>query len=354
MAQIEDGIALGIGAQTAKGSINIPVRDAVDLITGPATGTNATGILLRNAEDLAKSMERIQTDLGVLPGSRTRATGGFIRVDATVSFDIDWKGNGETTGTPDADDYDAQEYLLQILQGNRLLKGTGTTSETPYAYGIPSAAEAFKTLKIWRGTTVSSESWVLQDCQFNLTWAWTAGDKCILTVDVLVGSVSHSIGDTFPPATPAAAYGNQVDAPPILGTDPAGASINGSVRGFLNATLSSVYPVVDALDSNVATGVSKELGSPREVAFSADWYAETGEDDFADSLEQDAGIPIFFTLGIPAPGAAALINAWKMTIPLFRGETHDKVDVEHNKVVRTITGYASHTTVDAELLLEAL
>ena len=125
------------------------------------------------------------------------------------------------------------------------------------------------------------------------------------------------------------------------------------MRGFRSATLSIAYPDIDVPDSNQPTGITKQIGTPRDVQFTADWYAESGEDDFADVLEADTGVPVFFTLG-QAAGAGVIQNAWKFDMPLFRGETTDKVDTESGKVVRTITGYASHTTADAELTVTAV
>ena len=82
-------------------------------------------------------------------------------------------------------------------------------------------------------------------------------------------------------------------------------------------------------------------------------YADTSADDFSALLELDVAAPLFFTIGQTA-GAGDTINAWRHDMPLFRGTTTDKVDDDSGKVVRTITGYASHTTVDAELVLTAV
>ena len=352
MAKIDDKIAIGIGPQAALGDINTDVRDATQLIVTVADGTTpnaATGILLREREDLSQSVARIQTDLGTVTGSRTRATGGFIRNEASISFDIDWKGNGGTTIGPNVGDYDALEYLIQLLEGHRLLQGTGTTSETPYAFGAPAVANTYKTLKIWRGT----DALVIQDCLFNLSWAITAGEKAVLTVDVLPGLVTPQTGQTFP--TPVD-FGTQIGAPPIAGDGTLGgeATLAGQTRGFKTATISSTYPVIDEQDINIPGGRINELGSPRDIQVSIDWFAESGQDDFANILTADAGVPLSFQIGAAAPGGTSFINAWRHTFPLFRGEDIAKVDAESVKVVRTITGYASHTTGDAEMLLEAI
>ncbi len=350
MAQIEDAIALGIGPQTAKGAVNVDVQTATELIAGPASASGATGILLRNPEDLSKSMERIQTDLGTVTGSRTRVTGGLIRIVPTVSFDIDAKGNGFSPATPTSPEFDALEYMLQIFEGARLLKGTSGGTSTPYEFGIPATTEQYKTIKIWRGKVQvgQDEAWVLHDCTFNLTWSFVAGEKAVLTVDVFAGVVEHLTTTTFPPAPD---FSTQIDSPPILSL--AAANIDGVERGFTSASLAIAYPEIDVPDSNVDGGVTKEIGSPRDVQFSADWYADTASDDFLGTLQSDIAVPVFFTLG-QIGAAGELINAWRFDMPLFRGETTDKVDAESNKVVRTITGYASHTTADAELVVTAV
>ncbi|MEE8543672.1 MAG: hypothetical protein V3S94_07425 [Gammaproteobacteria bacterium] len=350
MAKIEDAVALGIGPQTALGTINDDVRDATELIDTVASPSGATGILLRNPEDLAKAMERIESDGGVVAGSRTRATGAKSRIVPTVSFDIDLKGNGGTA-TPSAGEFNALEYMIQILQGNRFIQeATPGGTSTAYEFGIPTAAQSHKTLKIWRGTGApgSDEAWVLQDCTFNLSLAYVAGEKCVLTADVFAGLVIYHNDSTFPAAPD---FSTQVEAAPILSL--AGASVDGVVRGFRSATLAIVYPEVDVPDSNATGGTTKQIGSPRDVQFTADWYGDDASDDFPDLLESDVGVPIFFTLGVPAT-AGLKINAWRVDMPLFRGVTTDKVDVESGDVVRTITGYASHTTGDAELVLTAV
>ena len=351
MAQIEDAIALGIGPQlSGRGTVNAFVRDATDLIEETASALGATGILLRNREDLSQSLDRIESDLGVVDGGRTRVPGGFIRVDPTLSFDIDMKGNGIATGVPDAGDFDAAEYLKEIFEGARLLEGTPTGSETPYAFGQPTTAQQFKTLKIWRGNVApgSDESFTLQDCTFNLSWNYVAGEKSVMTVDVFAGLVIHNIVDTFPTSPE---FGNQTDAAPILQL--AAASIDGVTRGFTSASLSIGYPEIDVPDSNVAGGITKEIGSPREVTFTADWYADTGANDLDDIIIADGGVPIVFRLGQIA-GAGVEVEAWRFDMPLFQGETSSKVDEESGKVVRTIDGTARHTTSDAELTVTAV
>lgn len=351
MAQYEDAFAVGIGPQSAKGVVNTDVEGATDLITGPASGSGATGILLRDIEDIAVSMARIEQDLGVVTGSRTRVPGAFIRTDATISFDLDMKGNGGTTGTPDAGDYDALEYMIQLFQGTRILEDTPTATETAYKFGVPSTAQEFKTLKIWRGNVSpgSDEAWVIEDCTFNLSLAYEAGVKCVLSVEVVSGFVRHQDATTFPTSPD---FGTQTDAAPILKL--ASPTINGVSRGFKTATLGITYPVIDVLDARTTNGVNKEIGTPVEVSFTADWIAETTQDDFEDILVSDGGVPVIFTLGVPATGASETINAWRFTLPLFQGEVNDNPTTENNKVLRTITGTARHTTANAELLIEAV
>lgn len=354
MAQLDEAIAIGIGPQTGgKGSINTDVEGATNLIPGVASGSGATGIFLRNPEDLAKAFERIESDGGVVPGSRTRQTGGFTRIDTTFSFDIDMKGNGDQSNDT-IDDYDVPEYLTQIFQGARLFKGTATTSTTPYEFGVPSAAQSHKTLKVWRGNVSggADEAFVFQDCTFNLSWSFEAGVKSVLSVEVLVGSVAQQTNSTFPTNTGATAYGNQIEAAPIVSL--AGASIDGgAIRSFRTASLDIAYPVVDARDSNIDTGISKELGTPRDVNFSAEWYVDDQKDDLPDLLESDTPVPVFFTLGT-AVANPFFINGFLFDMPLFRGVTTDKVDPESSKAMRAITGYASHTNVDEELTITAV
>lgn len=337
---VTDAIALGIGPQTGLGSVNTFVRDAVNLITTEAAAGGATGILLRNPEDLAKSFERIESDGGVVPASLSRVSGALARIKPTISFTIDMKGNSGTAGTPDAGDFDEDEYLEQILEGARMTRASSLSTGTLWEF---ISTTQYKTLKIWRGTVGagSDEAFVLVDCTFTLDWTFVAGEKSVFTVNVFANSVIHQTNSTFPTNDLDDAYGTQQLAAPILQL--AVATLDGAERGFTDASLSISYPEEEVPDCNVSGGITNLIGTPRTVEFSASWYLEQGEDDYAllenELLGATTEPAVDFTLG-QAAGAGQTINAWQFTIPSLRATTTDKVDGVAGRVIRTITGYA--------------
>lgn len=343
MVQAVDGITIGIGAQTGLGAINTFVRDAVNLVVTVAAGTDATGILLRNPEDLSKAFERIESDGGVVPGSTSRISGALTRVDGTISFTIDMKGNGVATTTPLAGEYDVPEYLERIFEGAQLQKGTPTASNTPYQF-FTDGVTRYETLKIWRGSIGgATESWVFQDCTFNLTWNYVAGEKSTLTVEVFENAITYSASDTFPTNSVTVAFGEQRFAAPIL--ESAAASLDSTTRSFTEGSIAIAYPEINVPDSNVTGGIINQIGTPRSVNASLTWILEEGEADFTNFLVDDligalTGPELTFNLG-QAVGAGGLPEGFAFLIPTLRGETTDKVDAESGKVHRTIAGYAA-------------
>lgn len=357
MAKVAEAIAIGIGPQVDRDTVNVSVRDATDLITGPATGTDATGILLQLPDDLSKTMERIESDGGTLPGSLTRRSGTFIRVEPTVSFPINWKGNGIATGTPDAGDFDAAEYLLQILQGARLIQSASEATGTEHTLGAVADATTFKTLKIWRGASGGTESWTLVGCTFNLSWGITPEEVTPCTVSVIADSVIYNGSDTFPPATPTLAYGEQLNASPIC--ELSSSSIDGTERGFQSATLSVSYVEDVTPDSNAGGGRFKSQGT-RTVQFEADFFRDDAENDFdflTTNLDASGApqVPVSFRIGAEA-GAGEIALATVFDLTTWRITNQDKAT--GNQVVRTMSGYVitSGTTgfgssINEELML---
>ena len=360
MADVLEGIALGIGVQEDQRTVNPNILNATELITaaipiGDDAQQEATGILLRSPEDLSKAFERIEADGGVTPGSLTRESGSFIRVDSVVAFTIDLMGSRGDVGSPILDnEFDLSEYMLRILAGVRLADITASTNaHTEYTFNASSAG-VYHSLKIWRGTGAKTESWVLVGCTFNLTWNYSAGDKATLDVEVLADSVIYQgNANTFPALSlsdPASAYGNQTGAAPIL--ENAEVIVNGvTQRGFQTGTLTIAYPVNEVQDTRFSGGIRKSQGTPREVKFEAVFFADddTPDGQDFDFLEEefDGNLPgpvLEFQLGVTAvPNGIA--NALRIFIPSWRVESTDKVDGDH--VLRTITGYGARRGTDA-------
>lgn len=335
MAQIVEAIAVGIGPQVDQTTVNAFVRDATALQTTVADGSGATGILLRNPEDLSKSMDRIESEGGVVPGSFSKVPGVLQRIDATVSFVIDAMGNRLSPATPAAGEFTFDEYFKQILAGAGLIEGVEDAAFTPYNLG----PIVHQTIKIWRGTT---ESWTLVGCALDLAFSHVAGEKNTITVTLNVDSVIYANDDTFPPEDLATAYGNQRLSAPILKS--AGSTLNGITRGFISADLTVSYDTDSFGDCNAPEGELKNQ-TGLTIAFSADYYADTLETDgdftgLEDEL--DSGVSplrqMTFRLGAAA-GAGDVVNAMTFDIPNFAYLTVSKVDAA-DKVVRTISGEA--------------
>lgn len=349
MARVNERIALGIGVQTLRGTPLAAVLNATGLITAAATGTDATGILLRDPGDLSKAFTRVESEGGTIPGSLSRLSGTFQRHEIAVSFTIDARGNGVATTTPIAGEFTFDEYFERILAGARLTRGAESSSDTLYEFA---STQEFQTLKIWRG---DDESWTLVGCTFNLTWNLTAGEKATITVDVIADSVVYNDADTFPPTAATVAYGTQLDASPIL--EQALVTLDSDIRGFQTASLSVSYGEVDFQDANVITGIVKEQDT-RTVELSADFILDSVQakrdfEQLANNLDSGASpvLPVLFTLG-QAAGAGEIQNAMKFDIPNWRITDTDKVDA--TKVVRTLTGFAviAGSSGDGSLLNE--
>ena len=348
MAYSNEGIALGIGAQTNQTTANTNVMLANNLIPGVASVSGATGILLHSPEDLQQSYERIESDGGVLPGFLSRVSGTFQRISPVVSFTIDSMGNRNTLTTPVSGEYNAAEYMKQILGGARMSKQTPTASQTEYGFENI-VASLYKTLKIWRGDSTHAESWVLVGCTFNLTWNLVAGEKATITVDVFADSVIYDQTDPFPTNTGATAYGNQIGAAPILRL--AAAKLHTITRGFQSGTIAISYDVQDFEDCNAVGGISKSQ-SGRTVEANLDWIVDTAASDYT-QLTVDATTGTFgeidFKIG-QVSGAGQVQNATELYMQNMRYTTETKVD-SSGKVVRNITGYGVGTAGDDEFNL---
>jgi hypothetical protein len=350
---VPEAIAIGIGPQTGLGAVNTDVRDATNLIDTVASASGATGILLRADSDLSLAFERIESDGGRSPGTLSRLSGTLSRVEPTISFVIDAMGNRLSPATPAAGEFNASEYMLQLLEGTRFVQDPVPAADaTGYFFDT---STSFKTMKIWRGINApaADEAWVLEDCTFNMTWNFTAGEKATITVDVFANAVTFQPGTTYPTAPD---YGTQTGAAPILQT--ANASLDSQERGFVTASLAITYPAAQVPDSNVTGGITNVIGQPRTVEFQASWYVEKDEHDYP-LLETDADVtivPLSFHLGQPAV-AAGIINAWDFDIANLRVTNQTKEDSDALRVLRSITGYAVVSgggTDNQELILSAV
>lgn len=327
--------AIGIGAQVDQATVNSVVRDATGLTTGVAAGSDATGIHIRSDDDIDINMTRLAADLGTVPGSLTRLGSAFRSVEPSLSFTIDMMGNRFTPATPASGEFDLDEYMIQILEGARLVEETPASDFTPYEF---SPTALYKTLKVWRAT----ESWTFVGCTFDLSLAFVAGFRAPLTITVFADSVIHDDTEVFPTTDSATAFGNQLGAPPIF--ENAEIALDEVSRGMQTATLTITYERGEIGDANFPTGIRNTVGPSRTVELTANWYGDDAQDDFA-FLETDLGnigtSPlrlVRFRLGQEAL-AGDTINAFLFRLQNFEYETNNEV-VNGEDVVRGITGHA--------------
>ena len=341
--QYDSAWALGLGPQADQATTNPNVLDiTADLQTTPvptAGGSpGATGILVRDPADISQAFNRIESDGGTLPGSLSRISGSLQRIEPVLSFEIDAMGGQTPFGNPAATgDFNFMEYMEQILAGTRLSAIQENLTISVYSLEND-PTQLYKTLKVWskRGAGAVGEAWVFSGCTFGITWNLTAGEKVPMSIEVFADSVIYQQNATFPQATIATAYGDQVNAPPLL--ERASATLNSLDRGFQSGTISIGYESEDFQDCNAVGGIVNSQGT-RNIIADLDWIAITEDDDFP-KLEQDSfatgECTIDFAIGQPT---APILNAMGLTILHLRYTAETKVD--STKTVRKITGYAS-------------
>ena len=342
MANVTERVAIGIGPQGDRDTVNTEAVAATNLIVGPATGGAMTGILLRAGGDLNQSFSRLESDGGTVPGSLSRLSGSLNRTVPALSFKIDLKGNGLDPSTDTSGDYDLHEYIRQIFRASRLSTETPSITGTLYEF---SASQNYVSFKVWRDT----ESWVYVGCTCSLSFDLTAGEKGTVTVTVFADSVLFQNAATFPTNTAALAYGTQLDSAPIFQF--AGAYLGDStndIRGIQSCTIDLSYENIELKDSNVTDGVFNDQGT-RTVAFTGDvlWTDDASATHDYEKLVLELGstgvsplMELSFYLGQAHDAASALpIEALRFQIPNLR--VTDIAKVDETKVVNTITGYAS-------------
>jgi len=354
--KVTDRIALGIGKQTDQATVLAAVEDATSLISGEATGTSATGIFV-NREDVSFGFTRIESDPRMFEDTYRPIGGTFYRVQPTLSFTIDAIGGGQTTTTPEADEFDLTEAMTRILAGAGIDQGTGTVTETPYE--VSASGIEYQSMKLWRGSaggTNDDEAWVFVGCIFDLSWNFTAGEKATLDVTVKADSVIHQgagaetpVNVTFP-GPGSIDYGTQ-DSTSVPVLRSASANIGGDTRGITGGTISVSNVTQEVGDSNSATGILNEH-TGRVIDWSGNWYtdaaapADIGFDYKTLTSNATDNVDIEFNLG-SAAGAGEVANALKFTIPNARFTENTKVEGGLN-VIRSLGAYAVTNTDGSE------
>ena len=349
MAKLTEGIGIGIGKQTAEGTILATVRDATIIANdddGAALSAGeAIGVLVRD-DSLSFDVGRVEEEEPDVVGSFTRAPGTFLRSEiASFSFDVTVKGSGRTNGNPvAAGDFNLPTSIELLLEGAGLIRGTPTTSLTPYTFGTA----AFLTMKVWR----RDASFTMQDCRVaSIAWKLTPGGIVVATVTIAPGAITFKEPDVFPTSIN---YGLvRTNSAPAL--KDAQAKIDTVTRGFLDGTFTIDNETEDVPDSNAVDGVVKRLDG-RNVLWAGPFYVDsTDEDqDWANIIRTSGFSPsgdLQFRLGVAEPAVDKVNNSL-----LFDVEnmviTAQKLNEAGNKVIWDLDGYATGTaTGDNELTI---
>ena len=334
MAKVTERIAIGIGDQTAEGTINAVIEGAVTLGTTEA-GTVALGLQVRD-ESLDIDFERLEEDAQEVTGSLTPEAGDFRRVETTFSFDIQLKGAGKATPTGSGD-WDLPPAIVDLLAGLGLVQ-TADGTGTDYDPGVLT----FLSFILWR----DDQFWELMDCRLNGVFNFIPGEGCILSITVFVGSVKTRGTRSYPASI---AYGIQGTHPTTILKN-AGAAIGASTKGFVSGTVSINNAYSEGTDSNAATGLVHERAS-RRFEWSGAFFAlaaDAGQeyDNLIVTSVVDDLVFAFGTTGAdPADGLTftlANLNITKMS----------KVE-EQNRVIWNLEGYATSPTADAEFKIRS-
>jgi len=355
MAKVLDRIALGIGAQVDQATPLAAVEDATALISGAASGTDATGIFV-DKNNVQFGFNRVESDPRMFEDTLRPLAGTFYRVEPTLSFSMDVVGGGQTLTTPASGEYDLTEAMERILAGAGFDGGTSSSSNT--TYGVEASSIEYQTLKLWRGDSTTSnrdEAWVFVGCVFDVTWNFTAGEKATMDVTVHADSVIHkaagatdSTNVNFPTSIN---YGTQ-DSTTLPVMRDSQAIIGADTRGIVSGSISLTNEIQEVGDSNSATGVLKEH-TGRMIEWSGDFYTDdTSAADVGIDYDTLVGnvsenIEVKFFLGAASTSTGEVANALKFTIPNARFTATTKADGGLN-VIRSVGAYAVTNTAGNE------
>lgn len=355
MAKINEDVAIVVGTQTDRDSVNSSVSGATAGVAND-TETDPQSVLF-DEDSLSLSFDRTESTEPVVSGSFTKRAGYLQRIQPAFSFTTNAMGGARTATPTDADDWNLSTAQTILYAGAGLSSVTAGDPDTTYGLGNLT----YLTFKVWRG----DQSWAFPGCFLDPTWNFTPGEKATITWTVLCDDITFNANDTFPTSlvydgSPDPEGGQQTAAPPVL--KGANASLVGLTRGFQNGTLSLSNESSSFPDSNAANGVVFEQ-TGREIRFSGDWYADstqvdaTGDPDATTAdfynLESDvtSSTSLEFILGA-ASGAASRPTALSFAIPHYRFTANSRVD-SAGKVVWNLDGYATATSANTELTIKA-
>ena len=354
MAKINEDVAIGVGTQTDRDTVNSSVAGATAGVAND-TETDPQSVLF-DEDSLSLSFDRTESTEPVVAGSFTKRAGYLQRIQPAFSFTTNAMGGARTATPTDADDWNLSTAQTILYAGAGLSSVTEGDPDTTYGLGNLT----YLTFKVWRG----DQSWAFPGCFLDPTWNFTPGEKATITWTVLCDDITFNANDPFPASLvydgSGELGGQQTAAPPVL--KGANASLVDLTRGFQNGTLSLSNESSSFPDSNATNGVVFEQ-TGREIRFSGDWYADddqvdaTGDPDATTAdfynLESDvtSSTSLEFILGA-ASGAASRPTALSFAIPHYRFTANSRVD-SAGKVVWNLDGYATATSANTELTIKA-
>ena len=280
MAEVNFGVGLAVGEQTAFGlaNINTTIRDLVTdvdeteggLLGDPSEGIGDTGFSL--------ATERVFTEKAVIPGSFTRPISNRIGTKlASFTIAIPLQGNGIVVpGAPvDAD-------ATPLLGVRALLRACGLTGAawgTGVGWRFAPAAALPATAKMWLGTSgATGLIYVLYDVVGSVTFRFRPGEHAVAVFE-MVGEI-HTSFEGIEGAVPTFTLTNQVNnSAPGVSAVAHNWGIGGALRDYTEIEIAVSSEFEEVPSSNSATGKrSRQTG--REITVSGTIVADDADDDY--------------------------------------------------------------------------
>jgi len=285
-----------------------------------------------------------ETPLADVTSSFTRQAGGIgTLLPEGLEIAFQWKGNGDTTTTPAADEAMPKAGVDAILQSAGL-EGASGPAAPDWDY-TPSATPIYLTIKLW----VAGNSFAFQDCILeSLSLPFVGGEGSIAVARISIGSVNtQSVVSPLPTFD----YGAQATLTP-----PASKSVAftwGALRGYGAFTAEIVNEIEQFEDGNQPSGFRIGV-SGRSVNGSGNlWMTADGT---TEEYEYEALIAtvaptddMTWTLGTPA-GATEVLNAIEMNLNNFR-VTSVGYDRAGGNTQAVVDGYCTADAAGEELTI---
>jgi hypothetical protein len=349
MAQITWGIGLAAKVQAVDGTPEV-------FATGGALTLAADGIVLGDAgsgigeSGIDFALERIDSAVAPITSSFTAQFPSFVRREvAKLSITVQAKGSGRTSSNPTVDaDFDVSTHYPGL---NALLRSAGLTGSawgTGVGHSYVPASAANITVKIWVGTGTGAVLYIIYDCTAKLTMALTPGEIALWTFEIEGTLSSHDATVTLPTF----AYSTvSTTSAPVLASAAHSFGIGAAARGFSDMTITLDNRIEEVPDSNAVGGITKRQ-TARDVSLSATLYADTGDEDYEDTLLAATVATtddVTFVVGAATAISSAAVD-WRINFnnPNLKSQEVAKLGPS---VARTIELQATATSANAEFEL---